>query len=52
MTTDLPAPKPSTHGLTGTLFHLWVLLGSFLLFQVELILARLLLPSYGSSAAI
>nr|WP_163785426.1 fused MFS/spermidine synthase [Myxococcus vastator] len=52
MTTDLPAPKSSTHALTGTLFHLWVFLGSFLLFQVELILARLLLPSYGSSAAI
>ncbi|WP_426750438.1 spermidine synthase [Myxococcus sp. Y35] len=40
------------HAYTGALFHLWVFLGSFLLFQVELIVARLLLPSYGSSAAI
>ncbi|MCP3140687.1 fused MFS/spermidine synthase [Pyxidicoccus xibeiensis] len=34
------------------LFRLLVFLGSFLLFQVELIVARLLLPEYGSSAAV
>ncbi|AKQ64853.1 hypothetical protein A176_001765 [Myxococcus hansupus] len=50
----MEAPPQKTFASTyiGTLFHLWVFLGSFLLFQVELILARRLLPSYGSSAAI
>ncbi|WP_240360664.1 spermidine synthase [Pyxidicoccus caerfyrddinensis] len=33
-------------------FQGFVFLGSFLLFQVELIVARLLLPAYGSSAAV
>jgi hypothetical protein len=36
----------------GRLFRLLVFLGSFLLFQVELIVARMLLPLYGSSAAV
>lgn len=47
----LPLNSPSSWR-TGLPFRLWVFLGSFLLFQVELIVARVLLPSYGSSAAI
>lgn len=46
-----PPPHHPTP-LVGPLFQLLVFLGSFLLFQVELIVARLLLPTYGSSAAV
>ncbi|MCP3057583.1 fused MFS/spermidine synthase [Myxococcus sp. K38C18041901] len=49
---EAPPQKSFARTYIGTLFHLWVFLGSFLLFQVELILAKRLLPSYGSSAAI
>ena len=45
------SPRPPTP-YVGPRFQLLVFLGSFLLFQVELIVARLLLPTYGSSAAV
>jgi SAM-dependent methyltransferase len=47
---DAPTRPSTSH--VGPLFQVLVFLGSFLLFQVELIIARLLLPTYGSSAAV
>lgn len=38
--------------LTALPFGLLVLVGSFLLFQIELVMARLLLPGFGSSASV
>lgn len=50
------ASSPSAPGAAGFAaalpFGLLVLLGSFLLFQVELLMARLLLPAFGSSASV
>ena len=48
----MTAPLPSPTSSVSMRFQLFVFLGSFLLFQVELIVARLLLPAYGSSAAV
>src|SRR5688572_14166525 len=38
--------------LTGVSFRVLVFLSSFLMFQVELLIARRLLPRFGSSAAV
>ncbi|HXC50691.1 MAG TPA: fused MFS/spermidine synthase [Candidatus Limnocylindrales bacterium] len=43
------APAPA---FSAAPFGLLVLVGSFLLFQVELVMARLLLPAFGSSASV
>ncbi|MFP2912805.1 hypothetical protein ACLESD_48920, partial [Pyxidicoccus sp. 3LFB2] len=48
----MSAPARSPTPLLSLRFQFFVFLGSFLLFQVELIVARLLLPAYGSSAAV
>jgi len=46
-------PGAESAGLSTALpFGLLVLVGSFLLFQIELIMARLLLPGFGSSASV
>jgi hypothetical protein len=52
---QLPLPReggPLAPRATALPFGLLVLTGSFLLFQVELLMARLLLPAFGSSASV
>jgi spermidine synthase len=50
LASDDPISAPSAG--VALPFGLLVLLGSFLLFQVELLMARLLLPTFGSSASV
>ncbi len=49
---DLPAARQSSDGFRTILYAATIFLGAFLLFLVEPLLAKLILPWFGGSAAV
>src|ERR1700710_2198132 len=47
-----PSPTTSSRPVSGVLFAVTILLSAFLLFQVQPLIAKLILPWFGGSAAV